>query len=114
MVSKCCFKLCYLVNKKFFINIKQVPLDEGPAVVALKPVKKASVVDDVITVTDRTSLLVVAALCAAEQDLKVSGSLHEDRDLELSPTGKRFFIDKSLIVTSHIFCSIDISVWFME
>jgi hypothetical protein len=34
-----------------------------------------------------TSLLVVAALCAAEQDLKVSGSLHETRDLENSPTG---------------------------
>jgi len=79
-------------------------LDEGPSAVAQKPVKKASVVDDVITVTDRTSLLVVAALCAAEQDLKVSGSLHEDRDLELSPTGKCFSFTKSvLFVTSHMF-----------
>ena len=45
-------------------------------------------VDDVMSVTDRTSLLVVAALCAAEQDLKASGSLHENRDLETSPAGQ--------------------------
>ncbi len=72
-------------------------MDEVPAVVGPKVVKKSSVVDDVITVTDRTSLLVVAALCAAEQDLKASGSLHEDRDLELSPTGNIIILTTPLM-----------------
>ena len=62
--------------------------DEEVPVFEKKLVPKKSV-DDVISVTDRTSLLVVAALCAAEQDLKASGtSLHEDRELETSPSGK--------------------------
>ena len=54
-------------------------------------------VDDVMSVTDRTSLLVVAALCAAEQDLKHSGSLHDSRDLETSPTGRSLVLASSAV-----------------